>query len=326
MISENNKKDNTIKDILNKRKGKKQLSETFYNVVNRTKESIGMSKNTAYRIKDCGTFLEFITDTNLEKYKLVGANFCGNRFCPHCSYNNSRKLAVELSLIIDYLKEKDYKFIFLTLTAPNVPGSKLNQELEEYSSAFKRLFERKEIKKITKGYIRKLEVTYNKERNDFHPHYHVLIAVNKSYFNNSNQYITQAKWLEYWRQSKNDYDINQVDVRKFKENKKDTAIFELSKYISKDNDNVYSDNVFVDFYKALKGKRELSFNGEFRKARKLYKDGKLDHLKEKDTTKYVYKIYSLWKNNNYNIEDLIMLTPEELEKYNIDTVDEMEVE
>ena len=29
------------------------------------------------------------------------------------------------------------------------------------------------------GYIRKLELTYNKDRNDYNPHYHLLICVKK---------------------------------------------------------------------------------------------------------------------------------------------------
>ena len=31
------------------------------------------------------------------------------------------------------------------------------------------------------GYIRKLEITYN-SKDTYHPHYHVLICVDKSYF------------------------------------------------------------------------------------------------------------------------------------------------
>ena len=44
---------------------------------------------------------------------------------------------------------------------------------------------------VIKGYVRKLEITYNKERDDYNPHFHVLIAVNKSYFTDKNYYINQ---------------------------------------------------------------------------------------------------------------------------------------
>lgn len=79
-----------------------------------------------------------------------------------------------------YLKQEENKeFIFLTLTAPNVPAEELEDEIKDYNHSFKKLMERKEIKKIVKGYARKLEITYNEERDDYHPHFHVLIAVNK---------------------------------------------------------------------------------------------------------------------------------------------------
>ena len=38
---------------------------------------------------------------------------------------------------------------------------------------------------------RKLEITYNKERDDYHPHFHVLITVNKSYFTDKDYYISR---------------------------------------------------------------------------------------------------------------------------------------
>src|SRR5699024_11497002 len=80
-------------------------------------------------------------------------------------------------------QEEKKEFIFLTLTAPNVPADELNDEIKHYNQSFQRLMQRKEVKQIVKGYARKLEITYNEERDDYHPHFHVLIAVNKSYFN-----------------------------------------------------------------------------------------------------------------------------------------------
>src|SRR5699024_11385430 len=60
---------------------------------------------------------------------------------------------------------------------PNVPADELNDEIKHYNQSFQRLMQRKEVKQIVKGYARKLEITYNEERDDYHPHFHVLIAV-----------------------------------------------------------------------------------------------------------------------------------------------------
>lgn len=100
-----------------------------------------------------------------------------------------------------YLKQEEKKdFIFLTLTAPNVPANELEDEIKYYNHSFKKLMERKEVKTIAKGYARKLEITYNEERDDYHPHFHVLIVVNKSYFTQTAQYINHDRWLELWQQ------------------------------------------------------------------------------------------------------------------------------
>lgn len=324
MIAENNKKDNLINDTLEIRKAKRLQTETYRNVLDTSE--IELSKNMISLIKNCGTFLEFLGTNNLEHLKLVGANFCKHRFCPHCSYNKARRDSMELMILTKYLQEKGYKFLFLTLTAPNVSGEDLEKELRSYFSSFERLMKLKEVKNVVKGYVRKIEITYNSERGDYHPHYHVLIAVKEYYFTNSNYYISQAKWLEYWKQAKRDETITQVDVRRFNIDKDPTAIFEMSKYIAKDSNYLHSEEVFEVFYKALKGKREFSFSGEFKKARTLYKNGDLDYLKEKDTNIYLYKIWSLWKSGKYEIKDLILLTPEEVERYKINMIDEMDIE
>lgn len=58
---------------------------------------------------------------------------------------------------------------------------------------FRRLSNRTKFKKAVKVYVRKLEITYNKKRDDYHPHFHVFIAVNKSYFTDKDYYISQSE-------------------------------------------------------------------------------------------------------------------------------------
>ena len=80
----------------------------------------------------------------------------------------------------------------------------------------KRFVQRKQFKKISKGYVRKTEITYNPERNDFHPHIHMLIAVESNYFKNPNLYVKQDDWLEIWKKCKRDDSITQVHIKKSK--------------------------------------------------------------------------------------------------------------
>lgn len=301
-------------DNIELRKEKKKLNSKFYEFTQNSK--INMTDKTKDRIKDCGTFLEFLGDEKLENFKLNSGNFCGNRFCPQCNYNRSRKLGLELLLMVKYIQEKfNFKFLFLTLTAPNVNGQDLKNELNSYYESFKKLFKRKEIQSISLGYIRKFEITYNSQRNDYHPHYHILIAVKPSYFSSRN-YISRDRWLKLWQLSKRNNIITQVDIRRVDGKNLESSIIELSKYLSKDSDYLYSKDVFEIFYKNLKGKRYISFSGIFKDVRELYNCGFLDYLKEIDEIEYIYKIYYIWNNSDYNLKDVIFLSDEEKEKYN----------
>ena len=79
-------------------------------------------------------------------------------------------------------QKHEKEFIFLTLTTPNVLKNELENEIKHYNQSFRKLIKRKKVNSVIKGYVRKLEITYNKEWDDYNPHFHVLIAVNKSYF------------------------------------------------------------------------------------------------------------------------------------------------
>ena len=50
------------------------------------------------------------------------------------------------------------------------------------------MMRRKQFEQFT-GFIAKLEVTYNKKRDDFHPHLHVLFSVRKRLFQKIKQRI-----------------------------------------------------------------------------------------------------------------------------------------
>lgn len=315
------KKSRFMRDFIKKRKDKKDLNIKFNNILKQS--NISLSDDYMNRISDCGTFLEFISDEEYQNFKLSGANFCGNRFCPHCSFNKARKDAIEFDVLIKYIKEKyNYSFLFLTLTAPNVKGDFLDNEIRDYYKSIKRLFELKRVKNISKGYIRKLEVTYNSDKDTYHPHYHILIAVNKSYFTDTKSYLSRNEWLELWQNSKRDSSITQLDIRKVKENELFNSVLEISKYVSKDSNYLFSKEVFEVFYNSLKGKQYYTFTGVFKDSHKLYKDNKLNYLKEVDEIEYIYKIYYIWKNSNYNLKNILKLSEEEFERYNNNFVEE----
>ncbi|WP_049391832.1 protein rep, partial [Staphylococcus epidermidis] len=275
---------------------------------------------------ECNTFLSFVADRTLEKQKLHKSNLCKNRFCPVCSWRKARKDALGLSLMMQYIKQKeDKQFIFLTLTTPNVTVEHLESEIKNYNKAFKKMIERKKVKSIIKGYVRKLEITYNQKRDDYNPHFHVLIAVNKSYFKDTKAYISQKEWLEMWRDVTGNSEITQVHIQKVKQNN-NKELYEMAKYSGKDNDYLINQKVFDAFYKALKGKQVLVYSGLFKDARKKLKNGELDYLKEVDPTEYIYQIFYTWNKKEYLASEIFDLTESEKQEINHQMIDEIEEE
>lgn len=281
---------------LEKYSEKKKRSETAIKFVEKH-----VSAKMLALMQDCGRVLTFVTDEEKKKHKLERGNFCKNRFCSTCRWRQARKDGLKISTIMKYLKkERRMEFIFLTLTAPNVKGAELKAEISKYNVGFKNLMKRKEILAVSKGYLRKLELTYSELRDDFHPHFHVLIAVNRSYFSGKT-YIKQGEWLEMWRSVMGDCDITSVDVKKFKDGgNMDKAVMELGTYAGKDEDLFgHTQEVFDYFYEALHGRQVLTFSGVFAEANELYKTGALNYLIERDLTKYVYYIRYEWENGAY---------------------------
>ncbi|WP_113590323.1 protein rep, partial [Staphylococcus aureus] len=273
---------------------KKRKNQVFQKFI---KRHIG--ENQMDLVEDCNTFLSFVADKTLEKQKLYKANSCKNRFCPVCAWRKARKDALGLSLMMQYIKQEEKKeFIFLTLTTPNVKATKLESEIKRYNQSFRRLTNRKHFKSIAKGYVRKLEITYNKKRDDYNPHFHVLIAVNKSYFTDKRYYISQQEWLDLWRDVTGISEITQVQVQKIRQNN-NKELYEMAKYSGKDSDYLINQKVFDAFYKSLKGKQVLVYSGLFKEAKKKLKNGDLDYLKEIDPTQYIYQIFYIWKQKEY---------------------------
>lgn len=289
-----------LKDSIDNTYGvKKYTQETVLKYI----KSWISSSQYGYMLR-CGNFLDFVSDVERNKHKLVFANFCKNRFCPICNFRNSMRNAMMLQTVLKAIKyDFNYSFYFITLTVPNVSGERLNDEIGLLNDSVKKLFKRAEIKRISKGYIRKLEVTYNKHDKSFNPHIHLIIAVNKSY-SASKLYLSKSKWLKLWRSVTNKKgideigrdEISQISVQPLRNSEQD--IFEITKYAAKDFDLIYSQEVFDVFYNSFKGKNLLTFNSIFKTYVKKYKNDELDDFILKDKTEYFWFVHSIFNFEN----------------------------
>lgn len=258
-------------------------------------ERLGMKKS--YRVRECGTYLEHRRYLKTQEFKLHRANFCKVRLCPMCAWRRSKKIYGQVSKVMDQaLEDKEYRFLFLTLTCKNVEGEELSKTIDNLFHAFKKMGERKVFKKAVKGWFRALEVTHNLDETSqnydtYHPHFHIILMVNKSYFKKPEIYITQKQWTSLWKSCLNVDYTPIVNIKAFKANTpKETkkSISEAAKYTVKDNDYIVKDKNEIINEKltdssvwildtALAGRRLTAFGGELRK---IHRKLKLDDIEE----------------------------------------------
>lgn len=296
------------------------------------------------RFETCSSWMLHMTNAAMSAKRMHKSNRCGNRFCPVCTWGTAKKDAIKLSIILEAIRDIDGKeFLFLTLTAPNCTGEELRSEIDRFNKAVNKLFQRRNVKRIAKGYARKLEVTTDQEQyvteelykrktnyydkrnlkvgdpnptyNSFHPHLHILVAVNKSYFTDTKDFISQVKWLGMWKECMEDDSITQVDAKKVSVTSKSNAVLEIAKYSAKGSDLYHSETVFDTFYLALKKRQLLVYGGMMKDYVKLFKNGDLDKYKKVDEDEYTHMLRSVWKASKYE-NVLRKFTSEEYEKYN----------
>ena len=260
----------------------------------------------------CAERLEYKVNTD-GSISLNRVWFCKNKLCPICNWRRALKHSYQASNVLNIAMTKYPKaqFLFLTLTVKNVPGSELKESLTHLTKSFDRLFRRAKVKKNLIGFMRATEVTYSEERDDYHPHLHILLMVKPNYFNGSDNYIKQAEWSELWKKSaKLDYNPI-VDVRKIKTdgNSEDEslykAVLETAKYPVKpiDSMDLTEDTrlkVVANLYQGLYKKRQISYGGELKTIYKSLcldsvEDGDLIHVNGSDNLEKTYNtIVAKW--------------------------------
>lgn len=310
------------------------------------------------KVCDCGKTATFRRPDDWKEFPHKGASedgwllheayFCKDRLCPMCSWRRSIKIFSQICSIMDVIEDK-YDFLFLTLTVPNCTGYDLPETIDNLQYGFRRLLQMKKFKNAVKGYFKALEVTISKKRfctAMYHPHYHVILAVDKSYFK-GNDYVSQAEFLRMWRKAMKNDEITQVDIRKVRPKEDDThddnksykaAVAEVAKYTTKSTDYIlnsdlrYLDNWFLipsakkvlDLTIAFQDRRLCSFGGCFSDARKNLKlddceDGDLVHVTGeniRDDVGYMIRTYN-W-NIGASIEDSFYELVEERHEVNLD--------
>lgn len=257
----------------------------------------------AQRLSLCATDLYFEPKEN-GGMRLISGNFCRVALCPMCAMRRTRKIFGQVSRIMDYIeKNKSYRYIFLTLTVKNVSGDELSEMIDRLMKGFHAMIHHVKFKNMSKGWFRALEITHNWQRDDYHPHLHMVVAVDEKYFNQKKNYVSHDNWKLEWKKCMGlDYEprVHVQRVRKSKDELKDgevgyqKAVAEISKYTAKSMDymvmwkhrkqfeketgiKIYSkeqseeltDSAVSVLDKSIHKRRLVAFGGELRKIHKL---------------------------------------------------------
>ena len=267
-----------MEDILEKctkRKLKTMSMQQAYQMIADQDQRNARYLGVAMKMNQCSSLLAFKRNTQTNKRKLWRANFCKNRFCPFCSWRKSQKnfLYLNETLKVAKARDKGLRYIFLTLTIPNtgLTGEELKEGVQRLLEAFRGLVHEylKRHCPAYRGSFRNMEVTINLKDGTFHPHLHVLLAVDKTYFDkNSPSYITQEKLSEVWANLCKEKKAF-VYMQSVKEKNEEKAILELTKYTTKDEEILTGNPdeqaaLLLALDQAMFGVRATSYTGVLR--------------------------------------------------------------
>jgi len=103
--------------------------------------------------------------------KTITTKYCNNRWCLVCNRIRTAKLINGYEKPLKELKDP----WFVTLTIPNMSRVKLTGAIDGMITELGRIRETMRKRKIITIGIRKIEVTYNQEKDNYHPHFHLII-------------------------------------------------------------------------------------------------------------------------------------------------------
>ena len=219
------------------------------------------------RIDDCSQLLAFglvpNADEGAYQLKLRTARFCRVRTCMVCSWRRSlmykaRAYKALPKILEDFPKSR---YLFQTLTLKNCAIEDLRETILHLNRSFSRMARLKHFPAV--GYIKTVEVTRGK-RGDAHPHLHVLMMVQPSFF--SHGYVNKKEWCAWWkRAARVDY-TPIIDVKAIKAKDSPLGLLaEVVKYQTKPNDLIFSDRRwFLEYTRQIHGTKAFALGGVFK--------------------------------------------------------------
>lgn len=204
-----------------------------------------------------------------------------------------------------------YTFMFLTLTVKNCAYS---DDLKEFHKQLKiyvqRLFKYKFFQALqVRGFVTKFEITRNVDTGEFHPHFHIIIAIDRNTelerrgINQKRLWQNiQAAWLNMTGDS---YIVQNKIIRDIY-----SAIREITKYeckpdgitdFSKYSDMTDSDKqrITAEYLAQTFRLKSITYSGIFKEAKKRLTNGDLGCLVTRELIKISYTETWVWSGVKY---------------------------
>mgnify|MGYP003085066793 FL=1 len=241
-----------IENIINpnlKKKAEQKLKHT-----EKIKEIKG---NIKEKLEECLNFVS-ITD-----FGVVTGSYCKNRYCPICSKIKEIETKILIEELLNHFSNRT--ILFATFTVPSAiikSVEEAKEHREKVTKAFTKMI--RAFSNIT-GYIKKVETVYNEETKQLNIHIHSFLLVT----NYTNNYIKIEEWKKKWQEATGDKKAKEIKIILI--SKEEKSLKKLSSYVSKYNlDKMKLSNEISNlFSNAEKNKRDITFGGDFKEAKKV---------------------------------------------------------
>lgn len=266
----------------------------------------GQGKNKkADNVQSCAAYIlykEKETQDGEFLQKIDQMYLCKDRYCMFCAGVKAGKNLRILSQAFQRLgvNDNNIRYRFITLTVPNVGIKHLRGQISAMTSAFNSLNARYKKAGMWNGFYRSLEITYNADTEEYHPHLHVIA---------DGKYIPLTTLSAHWYtacthhgiknipESMRSKGILNVDIRAV------LKPWELCKYVVKPDTLTYAAVYDLIDTEALKGLRDNASGGTLKKVvadiKKEIKNANADQKEVFAMAKYIRDIAYYWTGTEY---------------------------
>ena len=154
---------------------------------------------------------------------------CKRRVCPLCRENKKFKEYLKIKKKVN--EQNEIRYILMTFNGREIRDlSKLSKEVGENNDIVAKIIRKRSIQAIMLGYIKIVEISYNKYSKRLLPHIHLLLGVRDDF----KKYWIRKKEIEKlektWKKWKGEEIKNAIDVKIVKDTEND--IDTVLKYIT----------------------------------------------------------------------------------------------